>query len=130
MLWWWGQNKVIIFSIFFYLKKTQPLVLRKSQALLETVFVSKKSFLTHFQSDPAPSLLDPTSGEEEKGRKEYTSSPNCLSLWVLFFCSLRGFVFDLKKQNRFQGKLILLWFKTISFVILFPLLSFQLSQLL
>lgn len=48
----------------------------------------------------------------------------------MFFCSLRGFVFDLKKQNRFQGKLILLWFKTISFVILFPLLSFQLSKLL
>ena len=62
------------------------------------------------------------------GGKACVSSPNCLSLWVVFFCSLRGFVFYLMKQNRFQGKLILLWFKTISFVILFPLLSFQLSK--
>ena len=62
------------------------------------------------------------------GGKACVSSPNYLSLWVMFFCSLRDFVFYLKKQNSFQGKLILLWFKTISFVILFPLLSFQLSK--
>lgn len=37
LLWQRAQNKVIIFSIFFYLKKTQPFVLRKSQALLGTV---------------------------------------------------------------------------------------------
>lgn len=90
------------------LKKTQSLGLSKSHTSLGTVQLSKKLRATSFQRHPAPRLLDWTSGERGwgKGRKEDPGFPRCLSLWVMFFHSLRGFVFDLKKQKSFQGKLI------------------------
>lgn len=86
------------------LKKTPSLGLRKSHTSLGTVQLSKKLRATSFQRQPAPGLLDWTSGGRGGGKDP--GFPRCLSLWVMFFHSLRGFVFDLKKQKSFQGKLI------------------------
>ena len=47
---------------------------------------------THRENGPGP------------GGKACVSSPNCLSLWVVFFCSLRGFVFLFKETEPFPRK--------------------------
>lgn len=95
-------HHVFYSALSIILKKTQSLGLRKSQTHLGDCSVVKEI-----------SLQNERGRSERGGSKRVTSSPNCLRLWVVFFCSLRGFVFDLKKQNSFQEKLLLLWFKTI-----------------